>query len=1422
MSSDNIHIPTQSESNEEGDKSKNNNGDNVERESNNPRVSNAEEESDSPGASNMEVESNNPVESNVERESNSPSESNVDGESSNIGDSKEKGESSNPGASNVEGKSSNPGASNVKRESINPGAKNMERESKSPGDSNEKGDSSNLGDSNEKGESSIPVAPNVEVESSNPAASNMEAESDAHGDSNMEGESNSPGDSNKKGESINPRDSNEKAESPGDSNVEGDKSNNPGANNVEGELSNTGDSNVEGDKSINPGSSNVERESNTPNDSNDPEGSIVQEESNNNLVNELLNAELIYDYDEEFKNEYAIEKSTSRESKSNKDDNEDGSISSSSEGSSSSGSSSSGSSSSGSSSDKSSSEESSPEDEKLIGNDTEIEHQERELASVSQSSTTSNSKFLRISTSNMSMEMTTNDDSDVSSIKKMSRYRNPKPPSTIIPELHETKKLFFVKETNHSFGIEVRRKKTRFENVDSGISSFQRMFALKDVDDNIFDFKFSKASDDYIRKNGVEMIDCPFKLSMRDILSLSRNTPINQNVINFCFECFNLYNAYVGGNKFTIPTKFFGKVSSPSKIAVDGDNKKYGLLFETIVGRIDATGEIKDIDLSHKLKSWYIKDFKDSVTDALDFYEKKEIDLKQFITVVPSYESFFLVNVKTHSKEGIIPVIEYVDPNYVDDNELQDLYNGDVKCAGLLFAKYFGLVFKEKDGDELSDEDFVGNDLFQSSLSDSLLNTKEIEDCSKTENGIDSGIICIDTCLDWLRNREVTKKNKSDLMQLRVTILSFISNIYMLFNGENYDIIKEHAKFASGSLSDPDDIEFFKKVHRAFDNGSISIDLYQGTHANSQFKKYKRLQDTFNNLHFAEESRETQTNADEKEQGKDSETTTNSPKKKKKKTKEKIVYEDDNRDPAYLEDNLQKLEIATMHTSKNYLFDVTNKKCFLWHEKSDRNKMPHLESKVRYSDQFVKELFDFFLTQFKETEGKDLIQLRTMIKSSMRKHETHFVMDTLKDDPDNFQICAAMIIDPLRFFRENDKEEYEKYTIIHCVACKDGWKKQNHFDKLLDNLIYSQHLNFRGFFFVKTLGKFEYKKKKALQAYLDKHHYRDRGICFNMVTRKYLYPESTVLFSMGQDVFEVLGKNKKSNNSMRFLRIMSDSFLFARFNDKKVFQLYTHPYGWRDATALTEDYLSANVKRLCKSKPMKKYKMKDLGYRSISDDTKLDTNDRIYKLDEKFNQEYYKKSYGAQNNCAWLSLAAMIDYVDEKAAERMISNMKSNITDYNWMYINKIPPSERAQNPGKEYSNIVAERLKDGIGFAIQKVSDVKANEFLDYILQDAQGLYLLGLESQQDQISHCICVDTDNKQIFDSMEDYVIRLNENNLNMCVGVDQLGVKNIAYCFKVIAEMRKKNPSKTNSESKDKRKRQAVDDDDTNAKKKKAL
>ena len=96
------------------------------------------------------------------------------------------------------------------------------------------------------------------------------------------------------------------------------------------------------------------------------------------------------------------------------------------------------------------------------------------------------------------------------------------------------------------------------------------------------------------------------------------------------------------------------------------------------------------------------------------------------------------------------------------------------------------------------------------------------------------------------------------------------------------------------------------------------------------------------------------------------------------------------------------------------------------------------------------------------------------------------------------------------------------------------------------------------------------------------------------------------------------------------------------------------------------------------------------------------------------------------------------------------------------------------------------------IGYQLVKVDKSLSEEsYYNYIFHPLRtGKYLCQLETFGGSKTHVVCIDCDLKEILDCHEGNVLRLSKRNLDYCCGQYLLGVREIAYCYKVEPTKRK--------------------------------
>ena len=305
-----------------------------------------------------------------------------------------------------------------------------------------------------------------------------------------------------------------------------------------------------------------------------------------------------------------------------------------------------------------------------------------------------------------------------------------------------------------------------------------------------------------------------------------------------------------------------------------------------------------------------------------------------------------------------------------------------------------------------------------------------------------------------------------------------------------------------------------------------------------------------------------------------------------------------------------------------------------------------------------------------------------------------------------------------------------------------------------------------------------------------------------IVSDKGPFEGSTVMLALGRDVYQMLGYNQTETIDLRFFRIWNNTSTFAKFEGDK-FYVYNNVVGWDLCSKHSRKMISAKMEKLCRENEGESVKFEGYGYRNSNEKGSLKKKQIAGSLPEKFQQQTYKEKYDAENQCAWLCIAALIDDIDPDAAHRMIMLMDdpTRIMEFDWMYL--VSSKKEKFSDDLKATNIVNEKLKNGIGYTLASIKGHKLCQdgYKKFIVdENTKGQYVVGLKSRTNIRTHCVAIDCDKKLIYDCMENHIIHLNQGNLDHCVGDDQMGVEYIPHCYKIIPIMKKTKKRKAHGMS----------------------
>ena len=526
----------------------------------------------------------------------------------------------------------------------------------------------------------------------------------------------------------------------------------------------------------------------------------------------------------------------------------------------------------------------------------------------------------------------------------------------------------------------------------------------------------------------------------------------------------------------------------------------------------------------------------------------------------------------------------------------------------------------------------------------------------------------------------------------------------------------------------------------------------------------------------------------------------------------RITKRNPDRGDGYINLGLRDHHVAKPNSHFTRFYDASNKKLFTYERELNRKQQKtNIDLQVLYPEQTWQQLKDLFMSNYtsENEDNRKREEKSNLIQNLMNEHDTYFIMEK-EIGSDHFSISTAILIEERIFLRQTKQHSWKRYAIIHLFGTLDGGLKMNSMDKLFETLLHARkltHKGIKGIYVLTKVGDFKWNPQTDnnenndnnsmidLEEWLEDLHFvvtnNQTEIYDHALTDNLVPVCSRIFFGHGADAYEKMKEDKLNNEGCRFFRIQNYTKYGARYYENK-FQIYNHVNGWVDCTEATDRYVAGDVKRGCKAKPGMVFKCSALGAREASDPNNLTKEDKKCALKKIFRQSYYTRKYMTDNNCAWLCIAALIDTFDGNAATRMIDRLTKCPQNYDWMFLTKVTNLMKKTRVKYNECNIVSERLKDGIGYMLNKVHghQFKPDGYMSYILDDSTaGRYVCALQTECSQVTHCVAVDCDNGLIFDCMEKHVLALNKKNLDHCVGADQMSVKSIPLCYRIIAQMK---------------------------------
>ena len=903
-------------------------------------------------------------------------------------------------------------------------------------------------------------------------------------------------------------------------------------------------------------------------------------------------------------------------------------------------------------------------------------------------------------------------------------------------------------------------------------------------------------------------LDNNVSLTYRDIKSCFDTDWLNDGMLSFAVQLLNFHAFYKLENN-QIPHVVFGDPLDINKLIIQKTNMPD--VFEYVnLEKPVLNYEEDQYYCTKEMKIWYGYQSKGILRRILDYYESKKQIINKYATIMNTSGGHWI-----YIEVNLIPEEPNTEPyvKTIDNMNGSDSHAFHIRRS---FAKYFGLFYKEWFKKlPLTDYDFDGHDLIDDKkCSDPFRRQKKdifpsiLRHYAETptfmqRDGYNCGIIsyvhCIETYKQSKKFHELDGLNQDKYMaELRTKLLSIASDFWLEMNLEHFNSLKEHCYMEHGEIDNIKDIEKWQLCHQLFDYGVFKYtpnDNENESNANKVFKKYKlnALKKMMPTFEFEKDDNENKDN----EKITTKKRSKNSKKPKSNETKNKTssnsdtnddMNSDSSEDNIFLESKdliMEKMKLIKHPNPRRHLYDVNDVVLYLDEQKN------YVDEKGYTPSDMIARLLHFFAhTYCVEKSNIERKEFKKSIKKLMMTYQTYFIMDLVSDGKRKkkkaYGIIAALILEDTVYLKDID------HALIHMLSVRPEWENTNHLKILLYHVMQNTKIDNKRLYFVYQYGhyKFQYQYKKIEEEddIPDPNYTIPETIFKNMKFKEYEYevldkliePQSKYLYGNAHSFYGAGHNLNTSSNSHRICYTHDYNNKMCKYSkEKEHYELYSHPFKWKDCTREHLQYIPPSMQKLCKENPNKGVKLKGGGHRDVG----LSGNVIAINFKWKFRDEFQHNNPTFDNCCVWLAAVLLIDRVKPDAATYMLDIMKIKLSSFEWMFMTKIP---------KEYKGSTKHRLIDllqrkQIGYTLMKVPrDSNNTSYLDHIMNPStSGQYICQLESNGGNKNHVIGIDCNEKAIVDSCEKYALKLTRENLNHCCGVHLKGLKRIIYCYRLV-------------------------------------
>ena len=183
------------------------------------------------------------------------------------------------------------------------------------------------------------------------------------------------------------------------------------------------------------------------------------------------------------------------------------------------------------------------------------------------------------------------------------------------------------------------------------------------------------------------------------------------------------------------------------------------------------------------------------------------------------------------------------------------------------------------------------------------------------------------------------------------------------------------------------------------------------------------------------------------------------------------------------------------------------------------------------------------------------------------------------------------------------------------------------------------------------------------------------------------------------------------------------------------------------------------------------------------------------KIPQHFRQDTYKKN---GSNCMWLSAAMLVSRFNSDHGYQMANRLNefNNIEKFEYMMLSRRSKSQLQYIDQDSLPEPLGYYLQE-FGYQLKKVQKNENNNkrscYVKHLLdKNTKGLYICQLTTYSNEKTHIVGIDCDEKLIYDCMERYYLKLSKDTLDYCCGINNLGLREITTCRRVIQQPAKKN------------------------------